>query len=114
MCQAGRCVCGCRERMHSGQHKVAIRTTMGCVHEQNPTVASRWVGHLPATPSSMQALGMAASCSTFSFNRSMELLCGISSSFSSVGGPACSGKLCTYVEQSLLLSQAFLVRDMGS
>lgn len=87
MCQAGGCICMCWERKHCGQYGVAIRITMGCVHEQNPTAASWWVGCLPAIPSLMQALSMALSCSTFAFNHSMELLCGISSLFSSVRGP---------------------------
>ena len=53
---------------------VAVRITMGCVPEQNPSAASWCRGSLPATPSLMQALGVAPSPSTFSFSHSMELL----------------------------------------
>lgn len=81
-----------------GTMGVAVRVTMGCVPEQNPSVASWCRGSLPATPSLMQALRVAPSLSTFSFSHSMELLCGISSSPpSQLWGPACCGRLCTYV-----------------
>lgn len=81
-----------------GTMGVAVRITMGCVPEQNPSVASWCRGSLPAVPSLMQAFGVAPRPSTFSFSHSVELLCGISSSLPAQSqGPVCCGRLCTYV-----------------
>lgn len=70
---------------------------MGCISEQNPSAASCCRGSLPATPSLMQALRVDPSPSTFSFSHSMELLCGISSSFpAQPRGPVCCVRLYTF------------------
>lgn len=71
---------------------------MGCIPEQNPSVASWCGGSLLATLSLMHVLRVSLSPSIFSFSHSVELPCGISGSLSTQSqGPAYCDRLCMYV-----------------